>query len=213
MNYEGQKFSKSRGIGIWVPELLEKFDPDPIRYAITTNLPETSDSDFSVAELIRRNNDELVATWGNLVHRTLTFIQRYFDGRVPEYRELDRTVVVRLEQAFPEITAHLEAVHIKDTIREVMAVAQFGNRYFDEQAPWKQVKVDRQACADTLGSLLYLINGLKVLFYPFLPHTSERLHELLGYSDQLHDHGWQAEQVPVGQTLPKPTPLFVKLEA
>jgi methionyl-tRNA synthetase len=213
MNYEGQKFSKSRGIGIWVPELLEKFDPDPIRYAITTNLPETSDSDFSVAELIRRNNDELVATWGNLVHRTLTFIQRYFDGVVPDFDPLDQLVVERVDRAFADTTAQLEAVHIKDTIRDVMGLAHFGNRFFDERAPWRQVKEDRQACADTLGSLLYLINGLKVLFYPFLPHTSRQLHTLLGFDDELDAHGWGAEQVPAGQKLPKPTPLFVKLEA
>jgi methionyl-tRNA synthetase len=213
MNYEGQQFSKSRGIGIWVPELLEQFAPDPIRYAIATNLPENSDSDFSVSELIRRNNDELVATWGNLAHRTLTFLQRYFDGSVPEYGPLDMAVVERVDRGFAEVTAHLEAVHFKDTIREVMALAQFGNRYFDERAPWRQVKEDRRACADTLGTLLYLINGLKMLFYPFLPHTSQQLHGLLGFADRLQDRGWGAEQVPAGQSLPKPTPLFIKLEA
>jgi methionyl-tRNA synthetase len=213
MNFEGQQFSKSRGIGIWVPQLLERFDPDPIRYAITTNLPETSDSDFSVGELIRRNNDELVATWGNLVHRTLTFLQRYFGGIVPDYQSVDPAIVERVDETFAETTAHLEAVHIKDTIRGVMALAHVGNRYFDERAPWRQVKEDRQACADTLGTLLYLINGLKVLFYPFLPHTSRKLHELLGYSDTLEAHGWGGGPVAAGQALPRPTPLFAKLEA
>ena len=212
MNYEGQQFSKSRGIGIWVPELLERFDPDPIRYAITSNLPESSDTDFSIPELIRRNNDELAATWGNLVHRSLSFLQRYFDGVVPEYGPIDPRVVERVDKAFADATARLEAVHIKDTLREVMALAQFGNRFFDERAPWRQIRDDRQACADTFGSLLFLINSLKVLFYPFLPFTSQRLHALLGFVDQLQDHGWRASQVPAGQALPKPTPLFVKLE-
>jgi methionyl-tRNA synthetase len=213
MNYEGQQFSKSRGIGIWVPELLEQYDPDPIRYAITSNLPESSDTDFSVSELIRRNNDELAAAWGNLVHRSLTFLQRYFDGVVPDYGPLDPLVVERVDKAFADATARLEAVHIKDTLREVMGLAQFGNRFFDERAPWRQIREDRQACADTFGSLLFLLNSLKVLFYPFLPFTSERLHALLGFEDRLQDHGWRASQVPAGQTLPKPTPLFVKLEA
>jgi methionyl-tRNA synthetase len=213
MNYEGQQFSKSRGVGVWVPELLERFDPDPIRYAITTNLPETSDSDFSLSMLLRRNNDELVATWGNLAHRTLTFIQRYFEGQAPRYGPIDSGVVERVDRVFAEVTAHLEAVHFKDTIREVMALAQFGNRYFDDQAPWRQVKNDRQACADTLGTLLYLINGLKVLFYPFLPHTARKLHGLLGFPDELEAHGWGAEPVPAGQKLPPPTPLFTKLES
>jgi methionyl-tRNA synthetase len=213
MNYEGQQFSKSRGIGIWVPELLDQYDPDPIRYAITTNLPESSDSDFSVAELLRRNNDELVATWGNLVHRALTFLQRYFDGRVPEYGPLDAGLCERVERGLADTTAGLEAVRIKDTIREVMSLAQFGNRFFDERAPWRQIREDRQACADTFGSLLYLINGLKVLFSPFLPHTSRQLHSLLGFEDELEAHGWRVEPVPAGQLLPRPKPLFVKLEA
>jgi methionyl-tRNA synthetase len=212
MNYEGQQFSKSRGIGIWVPELLERFDPDPIRYAITSNLPEGSDTDFSIGELIRRNNDELAAAWGNLVHRSLSFLQRYFDGVVPEYGPVDPLVVDRVDKTFADATARLEAVHIKDTLREVMALAQFGNRFFDERAPWRQIKDDRQACADTFGSLLFLINSLKVLFYPFLPFTSERLHALLGFTDQLQNQGWRASQVPAGQVLPKPAPLFVKLE-
>jgi methionyl-tRNA synthetase len=212
MNYEGQQFSKSRGIGIWVPELLERFDPDPIRYAITSNLPEGSDTDFSIGELIRRNNDELAAAWGNLVHRSLSFLQRYFGGVVPEYGPVNPLVVERVDKTFADATARLEAVHIKDTLREVMALAQFGNRFFDERAPWRQIKDDRQACADTFGSLLFLINSLKVLFYPFLPFTSERLHALLGFTDQLQDQGWRASQVPAGQVLPKPAPLFVKLE-
>jgi methionyl-tRNA synthetase len=103
-------------------------------------------------------------------------------------------------------------VRIKDTIRDVMALARYGNGYFDERAPWRQVREDRQACADSLGSLLYLINSLKVLFAPFLPHTSRKLHELLGFSDALEQRGWVAEPVPAGQSLPKPSPLFVKLE-
>jgi methionyl-tRNA synthetase len=213
MNYEGQQFSKSRGIGIWVPELLEQFDPDPIRYAITTNLPETSDSDFSVGELIRRNNDELVATWGNLVHRTLTFLQRYFDGEVPSYGPLDPGAVAQVDQTFERVSAQLEAVRFKDTIRDVMALARFGNGFFDERAPWRQIKEDRQACANTLGTLLYLINSLKVLYAPFLPHSSARLHELLGFDGRLEERGWVADKVPAGQRLPKPSPLFVKLES
>ncbi len=121
-------------------------------------------------------------------------------------------VVERIEQAFAAVTASLEAARFKETIREVMALAQFGNRYFDEQAPWRQVKEDREAAARTIGTLLNLINALKVLFAPFLPFTSARLHELLGYADSLEARGWRWEAVPPGQTLPKPTPLFTKIE-
>ena len=212
MNFGGAKASKSAGIGTTVPDLLRAFDPDPIRYYLTANAPESSDTDYSTDELIRRNNDELVATWGNLVHRTLTFSQRYFEGRVPGDGVTEPSVAERIDQTFAAVTARLDAVHLKETIREVMALAQFGNRYFDEQAPWRQVKEDRDAAARTIGTLLNLINALKVLFAPFLPFSSARLHQLLGYADTVEEHGWRWEAVPAGQTLPKPTPLFAKIE-
>jgi methionyl-tRNA synthetase len=212
MNFAGAKASKSAGIGTTVPALLEAFAPDPIRYYLTANAPEGADTDFSADELIRRNNDELVATWGNLVHRTLTFTQRYFDGKVPGDGAIDPVVVERITETFDKVTAQLDSARMKETIRDVMALAQFGNRYFDEKAPWREVKVDHDAAGNTIGTLLDLINALKVLFAPYLPFTSARLHTLLGYSDRLEDRGWRWEPLPVGQALPKPEPLFSKIE-
>jgi methionyl-tRNA synthetase len=212
MNLEGQKISTSRGWAIWVPELLARYDPDAIRYVIAANLPETRDTDFSMDEFFRRNNDELVATYGNLVHRTLTFIQRYYEGRVPDGGPPEPAVVERVAAAFEAVASGIEAARFKEPLREIMALAQHGNRYFDERAPWKQVKEDRAACAATLATLLYLIDGLKVLFSPYLPHSSARLHALLGYEDDLVAQGWRAQSPPVGQPLPVPKPLFVKLD-
>jgi methionyl-tRNA synthetase len=212
MNFGGQKASKSAGVGTTVPDLLAAFDPDPIRYYLTANAPENSDSDFSADELIRRNNDELVATWGNLVHRTLTFTQRYFDGKVPGDGRTDEAIIAEIDRTFEAVTARLEGARFKETIGEVMALARVGNRYFDEKAPWKQVREDHEAAGQTVGTLLNLINALKVLFAPFLPFTSARLHALLGYQDTLEAHGWRWEPLPVGQALPKPEPLFVKID-
>jgi methionyl-tRNA synthetase len=212
MNFGGQKASKSAGIGTTVPDLLKAFDPDAIRFYLTANAPENSDTDFSSDELIRRNNDELVAAWGNLVHRTLTFTQRYFDGKAPGDGSTDPALTAEIEKTFESVTAKLESARFKETIGEVLALARAGNRYFDENAPWKQVKVDHEATGKTIGSLLNLINALKVLFAPFLPFTSAKLHSLLGYEDTLEEHGWRWETVPVGQALPKPSPLFVKID-
>ncbi|MFN8523106.1 MAG: methionine--tRNA ligase [Chloroflexota bacterium] len=213
MNFGGAKASKSAGIGTTVPALLSAFDPDPIRFYLTANAPESSDTDFSIDEMIRRNNDELVATWGNLVHRTLTFTQRFFDGKVPGDGSTDPDVAVQIDQTFARVTASMEAVHIKETLREVMALAQYGNRLFDERAPWRQVKEDRDAAAATIGTLINLINALKVLFAPFLPFSSAKLHELLGCEGTLEDAGWGWSPVPAGRALPKPTPLFTKIES
>ena len=212
MNFGGAKASKSAGIGTTVPDLLRAFDPDPIRYYLTTNAPESADTDYSADELVRRNNDELVATWGNLVHRTLTFTQRYFDGRAPGDGLTDPTIAERIDQTFALVTSRLEAVHLKDTIRDVMALAQVGNRYFDEQAPWRQIKEDQSQATTSIGTLLNLINALKVLFAPFLPFSSARLHEMLGYTEPLEAQGWGWSGIPPGQALPKPAPLFTKID-
>src|SRR3954471_1883364 len=215
MNLEGQKISTSRGWAIWVPELLARYDPDAIRYMVAANLPETRDSDWSMDEFFRRNNDELVATYGNLAHRTLTFLQRYYEGQVPTVpggNAPEPAVAERVAATFTAVTAGLGAARFKEPLREIMALAQFGNRFFDERAPWRQVKEDRAACAATLASLLYLIDGLKVLFAPYLPHSSARLHALLGYADDLAAQGWQVRVPLAGQALPVPKPLFTKLD-
>ncbi|MFN8635023.1 MAG: methionine--tRNA ligase [Chloroflexota bacterium] len=212
MNFGGQKASKSAGVGTTVPDLLKAFDPDPIRFYLTVNAPENSDSDYSSDELIRRNNDELVAAWGNLVNRTLTFTQRYFDGKVPGDGSTDPALAAEIEKTFASVTERLAGARFKETIGEVMALARAGNRFFDERAPWRQVKEDKDAAGQTIGTMLNLINALKVLFAPFLPFTSEKLHELLGYEDSLESHGWRWEPLPVGRPLPKPSPLFVKID-
>jgi methionyl-tRNA synthetase len=211
MNFGGQKASKSLGVGATVPQLLAAFDPDAIRYYLIANAPETADTSYSEEDFVRRNNDELVATWGNLVHRTLTFLQRSFGGVVPEHIT-DPAVTQATAESRARVEQLLDGVHLRDALREALGLARFGNEWFDRQAPWRQVKEDRAAAAHTLGSLLDLINAAKVLFAPFLPHTSAELHRLLGYSDRLEEHGWTFEPLPAGRTLPRPAPLFRKLD-
>jgi methionyl-tRNA synthetase len=211
MNIGGQKASKSAGVGTTVPQLLEAFDPDAIRYYLIANAPETADTDYTEEDFVRRNNDELVATWGNLVHRTLSFMQRSFEGVVPEH-STDPEVAERINAARAAVEQQLDHVHLRAGLREALNLARFGNEWFDRQAPWKQVRDDRAAAGRTMGSLLDLINAAKTLFAPFLPRTSATLHQLLGYTDSLEAHGWQFEAVPGGRRLPAPRPLFKKLE-
>ncbi|MEA2640342.1 MAG: methionyl-tRNA synthetase, partial [Chloroflexota bacterium] len=164
-------------------------------------------------EFIRRNNEELVATWGNLVHRTLTFAVRNFEGQVPEAgTDVAELVEARAAETFATVRELLTACHFKEALREIMALAQFGNRLLDERAPWRQIRTDREATAATIYGLLTLINGIKVLTYPFLPFSSEKLHGLLGYEDELLAHGFRLERLVAGTRLPDPTPLFTKLE-
>ena len=211
MNAGGQKASKSAGVGSTVPQLLTAFDPDAIRYYVIANAPESADTDYTEADFVRRNNDELVATWGNLVHRTLSFLQRSFEGTVPEHTTVPE-VAARIDAAREAVEAQLDAVHLRAALREALGLARFGNEWFDRQAPWRQVREDRAAAESTMGSLLDLINAAKVLLAPYLPHTAARLHGLLGYTDTLESRGWQIEPVPGGRHLPSPQPLFRKLE-
>jgi methionyl-tRNA synthetase len=211
MNAGGVKASKSAGTGTTVPQLLSAYEPDAIRYYLIANGPESADTEFTEEDFIRRNNDELVATWGNLVHRTLSFLQRGFEGTVPLHTT-DPEVVERIAAARAAVEEQLDNVHPRAALREALVLARFGNEWFDRQAPWRQVKEDRAAADHSMGSLLDLINAAKVLFSPFLPHTSATLHGLLGYTDSLESAGWTFEPVPAPRKLPAPKQLFKKLE-
>ena len=215
LTIEGKKVSTSKNWAVWLPDYLSRYDPDPLRYILSINMPETSDTDFSWREFVRRNNDELVATWGNLVNRVLTFVYRNFDGRVPEHGELDEAslqVMKDLDSMFVSMGTSLENCRFREAIQDAMAHTRLINGYLDEKAPWKVIKENRQAAADSLYVAIYAISCLKTAFYPFLPFSSQKVHEYLGYSGIVEEYGWQAQELPPGQKLAEPKPLFSKLD-
>ncbi|HEU5375913.1 MAG TPA: methionine--tRNA ligase [Ktedonobacteraceae bacterium] len=215
MTMSGQKASSSRGNVIWTRDVLDQYSADTLRYYLSVTAPEGRDTDFTFEELIRRNNDELVATYGNVVHRTLTFLQSKFGGEVPQPTELrpaDREMLAELERGFIAVGQAITDCHFKDGINAAMAVARAANRYLDEQAPWKQIKVDRAAAGTTIYVMLQVLSGLRVLFCPYLPFSSQQLHEFLGFTDEMSNARWENTTVEAGKILPRPTPLFVKLE-
>jgi methionyl-tRNA synthetase len=240
LTLEERTLSKSRRWVIEVLDFLSRYDPDTLRYILSINMPETRDTNFSWGEYVRRTNDELVATYGNLVHRTLSFAQRNFEGRVPEPGDLsdaDRAILARADGAFQTAGDLLEGCKFKAAITEIMAVAHEANRYLDAKAPWFQIKEDRRAAATTIYTCLCVINDLKVLLAPFLPFSSQRLHKLLGYETDIFGRQytevvqeatrshlvlrydgsalaarWEPSRLPPGQKLLPPTPLFSKLD-
>jgi methionyl-tRNA synthetase len=240
LNLEGHKLSVSRNFAVWLPDYLSRYDPDPLRYYLTVNAPENRDTDFSWYDFWRKNNDELVATWGNLAHRVLTFTYRNFEQTVPEPGELgeeDKAILKIVEGAFEPVGDLIEETHFKTALGEVMAVAREANRYLDDKEPWKVVKEDRQAAATTCYVMLGVINSLKILFYPFLPFSSQQLHEYLGCKGNLvgqlrietfEENGkihqalvhelptaqetWAPSSLSPGQLLQEPQPLFQKLD-
>jgi len=240
LNMESRKVSGSRGWAVWVLDFLSRYDADALRYYLTANAPETRDTDFTWASFWRRNNHELVAAWGNLANRVASFAYKRFDQRVPEpgaLDEIDQALLNKVESGFEPIGALIDACKFRAALGEVMALAREANRYLDEKAPWFQIKKDRAAAATTLYTALRAIDSLKILFTPFLPFSSQALHEMLGYEGSIfgrqyvatfeeetrshqalcYDAGeltgrWEPSQLPPGQPMRKPRPLFKKLD-
>jgi methionyl-tRNA synthetase len=240
LTMEGRQFSTSRGAPILLRDFLARYDPDPLRYYLTAAGPETQDTDFTWAEFARRNNDELLANWGNLVNRTLTNVYRNF-GTVPEpggLSEADRAVVASIEAGFDSVGALIEQARFKAALAEAMRLSGEANQYLSDEAPWALLKTDRDRAATVLHVALRCVDSLKTLFTPFLPFTSQTVHELLGYEGWLAgplefrevedvdgstheiltgDYGswvgsWEPSRLPVGQKLREPRPLFQKLD-
>jgi methionyl-tRNA synthetase len=215
LTIEGRKLSTSQNWAVWLPDYLSRYDPDPLRYVLSANMPETNDTDFSWREFVRRNNDELVATYGNLAHRVLTFTYRNFEGRIPTPGPQDESCA-RLDAlcvtALDEVGAHLARCSFRQALRRAMALAQEANRFLEEKSPWKTIGEDRQATADSLYAALKAIAALRTMLYPFLPFSSQRLHEYLGFEGKVEDSGWGLQPPPPGQPLRPPQPLFTKLD-
>ncbi len=241
MNLEGRKISGSRNWAVWMDEALDRYDPDALRYYLTVAMPETRDTDWLWNGFVRRNNDELVATWGNLVNRALTFAYRRFDGRVPapgSLEDIDARLLAQVEAGFEPIGQLIAGCKFRAALGEVMALAREANRYLEGKSPWFQIKEDHEAAGTTIYVALKAIDSLKVLFAPFLPFSSERLHQYLGYRGSLfgrsytatfeeeggrvHDAlcydgsgamgEWKPSRLPPGQVLCQPEPLFKKLD-
>ena len=215
LTLEGKKLSTSRNWAVWLPDYLERYPADPLRYLMSANMPETSDADFSWREFVRRNNDELVATYGNLVQRVLTFTYRNFDHRVPSAGELDaesNAILKKAEATIDKVDKLLYDCHFRESIREIMALAQEANRYLDNKAPWKKINEDKDAAASAVVTALGVISCLNTVLYPFLPSSSEKLHHLLGFSGKMEDAGWSFVVPQAGQKLASPEHLFSKLD-
>ncbi|MSQ07524.1 MAG: methionine--tRNA ligase [Dehalococcoidia bacterium] len=219
LSLEGRKFSTSQNWALWVPDYLARYDPDPLRYLMSINMPESGDTDFSWAEFVRRNNEELVATYGNLVNRVLSFTFRNFGGVIPTPAALnaaDQAMLDRARSALAEVDRLLSQCHFKAAIGQAFALAQESNRYLDARAPWKSLKANREDAATSLWTAMAAINCLKVALAPFLPFSSQKVHQFLGCAGHVEserwDFDWILAGVKPGQTLQHPENLYIKLE-
>ena len=182
LNFEGKKFSKSRGWGIDVDEFLNLFPADLLRYTLAANLPETRDTDFYWKEFQLRNNSELADILGNFINRTFTFLHKHFDGKVPALGKLEKIDENMLNEigGYPNRVAELfEKFKIRDGVNEIMNLARDGNKYFNDSEPWLTVKSNKEKCGTTLNICLQAIYTLAELFYPVLPFSCEKLFKML----------------------------------
>ncbi|NND03110.1 MAG: methionine--tRNA ligase [Acidimicrobiia bacterium] len=213
VTFKGEKASKSRGVGRPLQWYLEHFEPDALRYALAANLPETSDSDLTEAELVRRVNDELVAAWGNLVNRVISMTHRYFEGVVPScdvHDETDEALLEKVRSGIDEVGADIQAVRLKSGLNKAMAMAQAANVYLSEREPWQTAKTDMERTGITLGVALNAIAGIAVALGPYLPFTTPRVFEMLGLETEQH---WHRPVVATGTQLGPVDPLFAKVDA
>lgn len=215
LNLEGRKFSTSKGWAVWLHEYLEAFEPDLLRYALGSTLPELKDGDFSWKDFQLKNNSELADILGNFIFRTISFVSRYFDGKIPnpvaELTDSDKMVLDEIRLSGRKIAQKYEQFQFKDAIFETMALARLGNRYFTEQEPWKTRKTDPDRCATTLYVCSQLVAALSIYFDPITPNKMRILRK------QLHFNlcKWnevKSELLPAGHSVELGEILFAKIE-
>ncbi len=209
----GEQFSKSRSVAIWLPDILKKFNPDAIRYYLSINMPENKDSNWLWNDFVAKNNDELVGTYGNFIHRVITFTQKNF-STIPKkgnLSDLDNEAINNIEKTFKEVGNSIERCRFKKGLRAAMNLAQFGNFYFDQNQPWKIVKNDPERCSTVLHICLKLVQSLAVFTAPYLPFSSETIWKMLGHKEPIKSWDDAKSDLLEGTTLEKPKPLFGKL--
>lgn len=239
LTMEGRKFSSSRRVAIYVRDMLSRYHADALRYYLSVAGPETADTDFTWAEFVRRNNTELVDTWGNLVHRAISFTARNI-GEIPpagELADVDVALLSRARATFDEAGSLIERSHFKAAVAEIMRLAGEANKFLSEQAPWNLRESDPERMRTVLHVALQVVDDVKTLFTPFLPESSEQVHRMLGGRGRWapmpeqrevdgqggpdypvltgdYDTGvrWESRPIPVGTTLQPPRRLFPKLD-
>ncbi len=239
MNLEGQKISGSRNWAVYVNDFLTRYDPDPLRYYLTVTMPESQDSDWDWEDFLKRNNNELVANWGNLANRVISFANKHW-GCVPEPAAADaedENLIDTIRLGFRTVGDELQKARFRSAAAEMMRLSSEVNRYLDVTSPWTLVKTNKEAAGTRVYYALQAINNLKILFAPVLPFSSEKLNKILGFDDQLFGNSyiqsvsdalgernvlrydpdpaagkWEWQELLAGRKFGEISPLFRKLD-
>lgn len=222
LNLEGNKLSTSKNWAVWLHEYLEEFPDmqDVLRYTLTANAPETKDNDFTWKDFQARNNNELVAIFGNFVNRVAVLTHKYYDGTIPAPGELTETDVETLNalKGYPKLlSSSLERYRFREGSQELMNLARLGNKYLADAEPWKLIKTDEERVKTIMYVALQIATGLAILSEPFLPFTSEKLKGILNIKSSAVETSWESVAsedtlLPAGHTINKSELLFRKIE-
>ncbi len=212
LNIESAKISTSRGHAIWLPDYLKEFAPDPLRYCLTINAPEGRDADFTWADFKAKNNNELADVLGNFINRCAAFVKKYYNGHIPTASTFDERancLIKVIEESPDKIGQLIERFELKKAMKEIMNIAQEGNRYFDHEEPWIARKTNPLHCERTMYVCMKLVSMLQVVLEPFLPFTSARIGKMLKSKERTWD---EAKSAMLPSELGEIEILFPKIE-
>ena len=213
LNFSGKQFSKSKNWAVWVSDFLKEYDSEALRYYLTSIMPESSDSDFTWDSFFESNNNELVATFGNLVNRIQSLIKNNFDNEVPNFEKIDdkdNEMISEIKRSYESTGNFLEKRQFRNSLKEIMNLAKLGNRYIDQKEPWASIKSDKQIAANTLWVGANLISNLGVLISPFLPKTSLKISSMFNFGNVIPE--WKYREAKSGIKINNISPLFKKIE-
>ncbi len=209
LTLENRKFSTSQNWAVWVPDVIDKYNPDAIRYALLSNGPEKKDADFSWREFLNANNAELLGAYGNLVNRTLVFLKNNFNSTVPKIDEtdIDANIEKELKSLFTDVGGSIEKAEFKLALSKIFDSIRNINKYFDDEKPWVSVKENNTACAVAIYNCINAINSFAILLKPFVPFSSKKVLDWLGCDD-----AWLYERAKMGVVVKEPQILFERLD-
>jgi len=206
LTLEKRKLSTSQNWAVWMPDILEKYDPDSIRYFLTVNAPENRDTDFSWREFIYSHNSELLGAFGNFVNRTLKFIEKSFAGDIPQAK-IDEEISQKTKGLYNEVGVFIQAGHFKQALEAIFDYVRAANRYFDEQKPWIQVREAIEKCKETLATCVFIIQNLAQLLQPFLPFAAAKIKAMLN----IQEYAWIIQK-DLPQKVGNIQPLYERLD-
>lgn len=206
LTLEGKKISTSQNWAIWIKDIIDKYNPDSLRYFLIANGPEKRDTDFSWREYVNSHNSELLGAYGNLINRSLVFIEKYFEYKVPN-GTLDAQIDHQISDAYKIVGAKIEKGLFKEGLDQIFTLVRNANKYFDSEKPWETRTTNISACENTLFNCVQMIANLAILLNPFIPFSSKKVQQWLCLSNN-----WREQYVSIGAVLPKTEILFERID-